>query len=246
MIIFVVGPIFTIIPIAEYFNEIRENGINIALFSLYLGINPLPGVFETHPMTEDLNGPLWTLKVEAVCYMFVAFIGMSCMSKWWHLILAVMYFTIFYELIFYPTTLFEVSFLYGGGFFLGSLMYIHREYIKLDKKLLVLSILVIGTLSIGNIYFLPAYLLSSSYIVIYIAYAKIDLSIFSKYGDFSYGIYIYHFPTLQICAIYFLPRDNSFLPYVICSFVATLILAAMSWHFVEKHALKLKKKIKTT
>jgi peptidoglycan/LPS O-acetylase OafA/YrhL len=56
--------------------------------------------------------------------------------------------------------------------------------------------------------------------------------------DYSYGIYIYAFPVQQTW-VYFWPQMP--LPtYLLCTFFTTLVLAALSWHFVEKPALKLK------
>jgi peptidoglycan/LPS O-acetylase OafA/YrhL len=56
--------------------------------------------------------------------------------------------------------------------------------------------------------------------------------------DYSYGIYIYAFPVQQTW-VYFWPQMP--LPtYFLCTFFTTLVLAALSWHFVEKPALKLK------
>jgi peptidoglycan/LPS O-acetylase OafA/YrhL len=56
--------------------------------------------------------------------------------------------------------------------------------------------------------------------------------------DYSYGIYIYAFPVQQTL-VSFWPQMP--LPaYLLSSFVITVALAALSWHFVEKPALKLK------
>jgi peptidoglycan/LPS O-acetylase OafA/YrhL len=56
--------------------------------------------------------------------------------------------------------------------------------------------------------------------------------------DYSYGIYIYAFPVQQTW-VYFWPQ-MPLAPYLLCTFVTTVVLAAFSWHFVEKPALKLK------
>jgi peptidoglycan/LPS O-acetylase OafA/YrhL len=56
--------------------------------------------------------------------------------------------------------------------------------------------------------------------------------------DYSYGIYIYAFPVQQTVASFW-PQMP--LPaYLLSTFVITVALAAISWHFVEKPALKLK------
>ena len=56
--------------------------------------------------------------------------------------------------------------------------------------------------------------------------------------DYSYGIYIYTFPVQQTL-VSFWPQMP--LPaYLLSTWVITIALAALSWHFVEKPALKLK------
>jgi len=56
--------------------------------------------------------------------------------------------------------------------------------------------------------------------------------------DYSYGIYIYAFPVQQT-VVSFWPQ-MPLAAYLLSTFVITVALAATSWHFVEKPALKLK------
>jgi peptidoglycan/LPS O-acetylase OafA/YrhL len=56
--------------------------------------------------------------------------------------------------------------------------------------------------------------------------------------DYSYGIYIYAFPVQQTL-VSFWPQ-MPLLTYLLSTLAITVALAAASWHFVEKPALKLK------
>jgi peptidoglycan/LPS O-acetylase OafA/YrhL len=60
---------------------------------------------------------------------------------------------------------------------------------------------------------------------------------FAKYGDFSYGIYILHFPILQILISYGL---FSKLPWwaLVVSSVFILFFAFLLWHLIEKPFLR--------
>jgi len=56
--------------------------------------------------------------------------------------------------------------------------------------------------------------------------------------DYSYGIYIYAFPVQQTW-VSFWPQMPLW-AYLLCTFVTTVALAALSWHFVERPSLKFK------
>tara|TARA_B110000967_G_C18704052_1_gene469321 strand:- start:430 stop:885 length:456 start_codon:yes stop_codon:yes gene_type:complete len=71
------------------------------------------------------------------------------------------------------------------------------------------------------------------FMVFFTAYSFRFLNNFGKYGDFTYGIYIYHFPLIQL--FLFLGLFNR-LPVAISSLAVmmfTLILAILSWYLIE-------------
>lgn len=59
-----------------------------------------------------------------------------------------------------------------------------------------------------------------------------------RYGDLSYGAYLYGFLCQQIVA-HFLPSANQSLNFLL-AVVPTLLLGMLSWKLVEEPALKLK------
>jgi len=66
-----------------------------------------------------------------------------------------------------------------------------------------------------------------------------------RYGDISFGLYIYAFPAQQVIIWYF--KDH--LPWSVglgLTIVTTSMLAFLSWHAVEKWALSLKPKTTKT
>ena len=78
------------------------------------------------------------------------------------------------------------------------------------------------------------------YIVLYFGLFKIKMfDVFSKYGDFSYGLYIYAFPVQQ-AIVYFFKNKISTMELFASAFVVTLLLAVCSWNFIEKPFMKLK------
>jgi peptidoglycan/LPS O-acetylase OafA/YrhL len=74
-------------------------------------------------------------------------------------------------------------------------------------------------------------------VVIIAAYSLPFLNNFGKYGDFTYGLYIYHFPIIQLFRQYDLFEKYNPLLMAICVILITLFFAVFSWFFIEKRFL---------
>jgi peptidoglycan/LPS O-acetylase OafA/YrhL len=61
---------------------------------------------------------------------------------------------------------------------------------------------------------------------------------FNRFGDYSYGIYLWGFPMQQVVAGR-MPASSPRL-YAACSLPLATAMAALSWHLVEKPAIALK------
>ena len=57
-------------------------------------------------------------------------------------------------------------------------------------------------------------------------------------NDYSYGIYLYGWPVQQVLA--YVGLQHKMIPYVLLSFAGAAVMAWLSWHGVEKWAMKLK------
>ncbi|WP_226858226.1 acyltransferase family protein [Diaphorobacter aerolatus] len=60
-----------------------------------------------------------------------------------------------------------------------------------------------------------------------------------RFGDFSYGLYIYAFPVQQL-VVWASANQLGFPVALAITLMSTLTLAALSWHWIEKPALSLK------
>ena len=71
-----IGPLFTTLPLSDYLTD-AETWIYLVRASLLVTIaGQLPGVFEDNVYPDAVNGSLWTLPLEAGCYVMVAVLGL--------------------------------------------------------------------------------------------------------------------------------------------------------------------------
>jgi len=127
-------------------------------------------------------------------------------------------------------------------FFTGATAYMYREKLYFSFWLVLPAVLILAASTFQKDVFFVVYCITLPYLVFYIAYVPINfLHNFNKFGDYSYGIYIYAFP-IQQSVISLLPKIT-IIGMTILSFCITFILAFLSWHIIEKNALKLKNKI---
>jgi len=78
--------------------------------------------------------------------------------------------------------------------------------------------------------------LAFSAIIIAIAYYCKPLNFLQHYDNISYGLYLYHYPVIQILIRYDIHQQNITL-CLILTFVITIILALLSWYIIEKPLL---------
>ncbi len=210
-------------------------------------INPnLPGVFEAN-LNPTINGALWTLKIEVMFYLAVPLFvslfnkvgrlpGMLCL---------------FVCSVIYSYVLLAIDD-HGGGesflalrrqlpgqltyFIVGAAGYYYFEYFKrFSKPIFLLAIMVILFRAyLPWVVFEP---IALGVLVLYFATIFPYIGNFGKYGDFSYGIYILHFPVLQIFISHQL-FDQSPLLALITSSSIVLLFAVLLWNFVEKPFLR--------
>ena len=102
---------------------------------------------------------------------------------------------------------------------------------------MLLAIVLLAALNRRAFFF--AFSATLPYLVFYVAYGFGGrIRAFNRLGDYSYGIYIYAFPVEQTIA--HLVPGISVASLMGISAIVTLILAMLSWHLLEKRALRLK------
>lgn len=245
---FVLGPIVTQLPMKEYFCNLQTYQYlkSVFLYPLYWN---LPGVFENNFYSPSVNGSLWTIPFEFFFYGVVLLLGILKLLQKKNINFAL--FLSFLLLEIYKHQLFPIeghfmslprySLIELGLYFsAGMLLYSLRDYVVLNQHLAMISLVALSVLVLNGYYTIP-FAIFGSYLIMYASFSeKVRLYQFSKYGDFSYGIYIYGFPVQQAVVFF---NGGSMNPYVnmAFSYPITLILAVGSWYFIEKPCMRLKK-----
>ncbi|WP_226858228.1 acyltransferase family protein [Diaphorobacter aerolatus] len=75
----ILGPLATTLPLAQYLRSpvTWDYFSNLWLQTKYV----LPGVFETNPLPNGVNGPIWTIPLEVTCYLGLAVLGVFQVTR---------------------------------------------------------------------------------------------------------------------------------------------------------------------
>ncbi len=250
---FVLGPLASSCSLTEYFQpDLFKFLRNMFFINTY---SYLPGVFNYH-YNHSLNGSLWTLQYEVICYALVAITAFlwrkyKGTAPAFALILAGLYAYVTYGTAFSFGPLsanFISNFVRLAMFFaVGMTYYSYEEKIKLTFRgfCLALAGLVIGILFFEFEIFFAIF---GSYIIFYLAFQKHFVAgWYDRVGDLSYGIYIMAFPIQQLwldivghpTEYYNTMTMNPYLNMVL-TLLVVLPLSWFTWHYIEEPCLRLK------
>lgn len=210
----------------------------------------LPGLFEGNLLCA-VNGALWTLKVEEGFYIVLPLIFYVIKkTRRPFLVLATLYvLSLFYWFVMdsYLNQPLLAKQLPGylSYFVTGIFLFFNFNFVmKYKKTILMFSVLVLGSYYFSNLQTDVFYPAAFGCIVIIAAYNLPFLNHFGKYGDFTYGLYIYHFPIIQLFRQYNLfERYNPFAMAIVVILI-TLFFAVLSWFLIERRFLDRFKKNK--
>jgi peptidoglycan/LPS O-acetylase OafA/YrhL len=249
---FIIGPIISTLSVREYFRNPLIIGY---LKNIFLHISyGLPGVFENNIYQGAVNGSLWSLPVEMFMYFLLPvlfFIGLKCKSpKWILLIFALLLiagnlYTIAYynnfRIVVYATSLRSALDL-APYFFLGSLFTFPEFKKLLNIQVALAALMIAATINWPHMLVEPVLYIVLPYSVL--SFALTPMPVFSKIGsrnDYSYGIYLWGFLIQQIVVGKFRTSLGGVNIYFVICTVLTFIFAIISWHLVEKNAMKFSK-----
>ncbi|MBN1203328.1 MAG: acyltransferase [Myxococcaceae bacterium] len=235
---FLLGPALTELPLGTYLLSPETYRYLLRNLTLYQPQWNLPGVFTGNAYPGAVNGSLWTLVYEVGFYLLVALLGSVgllrrevALAGW--VAAAVVPFVPY---VGPRLNLWPELYLYFGG---GMALYLLRDRLRMSPWVALgcaAGLVVTARLGVGFRYAVGS---CGAYLVLYLAFLPSRLADFARYGDFSYGVYIYAFPVQQLVTALLGGRVAWWVNAAV-SLPVVVGLAALSWHLVEKPALGLK------
>ncbi|MEM0997660.1 MAG: acyltransferase [Bacteroidota bacterium] len=250
LVMLVVGPMFTELSWGEYFQQRHTWGFlrNISLLRLQ---TTLPGVFADNPDPYFVQTNLWSVSLEFCWYLLTAVFGvLALFRRRWSLV--ALWVFLYGSMAFFgdwmlskdiPLLDLELKpFVRVGIYYVsGMLFYLYRhQFLRLNPGLLVI-IIPLWFLSVVNglsdwttPLFIPLFTL---------LFATLRLrgtQTLARLGDPTYGMYIWGVPAQQAIVAWFGPN---WMVAFVGGLLLSYALGMLSWHLVEKRALRWKKSI---
>lgn len=201
----------------------------------------LPGVFDSNKVAA-VNGALWTLKIEVMFYLTVP-LFVFLFRKFSHFPMLVL---IYSSSVAYAGLMPALAERTGSGayeelarqlpgqlsyFMAGAFLYYFLPiFERRSHYFLVAGVSVLAANMIFPLPFLEPIALAT--VVVFFG-LFLYVGNFGKYGDFSYGFYILHFPVIQLLLHSGWFQENPW--YFLSSVIAITTAGAIAmWHLVEK------------
>lgn len=233
---YLVGFFFSSTSFDNYYFSLQSMKYLVANLSFMNFIEPsLPGLFTDNPTGPAVNGSLWSMKLEVLFYVLVPFIIwlIRKFGKLYVLIPLLVVFSLF-------RIKYNISFNTMIYFFTGTavLFYFERifQYIKLLFPATIILIVTIYYFDNDITSFFEPIVFSM--LIIEIAYFCKPLNFLQGHDNISYGLYLYHYPVVQVLVQYRMHDYNIYLTFLL-TMLFSVSLALVSWYVIEKPLLKM-------
>lgn len=233
LLAFVVGPIITTLSVGEYFTSAET--YKYLLSGVLLPQHNLPGVFEGNVYGSAVNGSLWTLPIEFLCYV-MCWVLYKCrlMGKKSMGIATVLFSLgcVGASLLSDRIAVLAPMIRPMGLFFAGMLYYVYREHIRMNGWLCLFSLAAMAVSAARG--FLPyTIFVFFPYFFFYIGFAcPIKFADFAKRGEVSYGIYLCAWPIQQLVCMALAGADKTMSPWL--NFILAVPLSILAGFLMHK------------
>jgi peptidoglycan/LPS O-acetylase OafA/YrhL len=249
----VVGPLFTSMPMGEYWTQTETWAFPALLISQADPLAGLPGVFEASPMGDYANGPLWTIRYELMAYLGVGLLMAMGLYRrraqvlLWTLMAAggAVAFEAFGYTGVGEATIGSLS-RFAPAFLIGASFYAARDQVSLSPGFVALSL--VAALAADGTVLGPLMLqVATAWTVLWLGFLALPGrtgAAIRNVEDVSYGVYILHWP-LGMMAFAMVPGLSSLVLFAIM--VPTAVLAGWTLRVaVEKPAMAMKRGLRAT
>ncbi len=235
---FALGPLVTRLPLADYFRRPEIYGYVVGNTMLNLSVHELPGVlFVDNPVGLEINGSLWTLRYEFMMYLMVLILGVLHLLN---LRIALLLMALGLACLQFDS--FAVFGTWGwllAFFAIGMVLYKLRHSRLFDGRIALLALAGLAA-SVPLRQFIQLFPLFGGYLAVYLALnRRLPVMPATRFGDLSYGLYIYGWPT-EMTVMHLSGGTAAWWQVFLIALPVTALLAWVSWHIVEAPALRLK------
>lgn len=230
--IVVCGLFFSTYSLGKYF--LSSDFFKYCLNFILIPIHNLPGVFMNNIYPGVINGPLWTLPIEFVCYLVLLLAyKLNLVNKKSYRYVALLVIVAFVGINLIPLSIkgyIQPCFL----FFWGSFYWIYRDKITMNNTYFLISLvafvllIVLGYGQVASFLFVP-------YLTLYIAFCLPQCNNrLTSLGNLSYDIYLCGWPIQQMVISLF---GGSMLVgmNILISIPLSILVGYITYSLVEKN-----------
>lgn len=240
----ILGSLYTSLPLADYLTSglplhyivdtavMPRSGWSVPTVSFYPG---------NEALAEGMNGSLWSIPQELLCYVIV---GSLLAFRLLHRTVAIGIALLSLIFIFmpypsWPRFLADFS-LVSPSFAIGAAIYFLSGGKTLPAWPLLMC-LMIGIIAFVYRLDFRLFPLYASYPVLWIACGNsVRLPSLKRFGDISYGVYLYGWPMQQVVRSFFETPPHWSVVFAL-GLSSAALAGYLSWHLIEKRALRLKR-----
>ena len=237
----VLAPLVTTLEPSAFFSRPEPYRYVIGNTLLDPIVQELPGVmFVNNPVGLEINGSMWTLRVEFIMYLMVLGLGVTRLLTL-PVVLGLIMLGIaclHFDALHTPERL-------GGwgwllGFFAAGMALYKLRGTRIFNGWVALVALVGLVISVPLQQFITLFPLFGCYLALWLALnPRLPVIPAARFGDLSYGLYIYGWP-VEVAVIWMMGGRAMWWQVFAIALPVTAGLAFLSWHLIERPALRLK------